>query len=189
MFMSKRSVVIMAGNPDTGKTVGCHHLEQRGYTPVSVSGLIREYAETHGLPLDERADFRTAHKQMKQERGNEVVVDHILAVPGAKIAVDGLRVWNDVERLRGKVGAQVVALLCPPELRWQRSDSPDLADYLKEEQGDYFSHDPEVQNNAAVLLNADYYIDASQPLAVVIERLDQVITEIETQAPVKEIGL
>jgi dephospho-CoA kinase len=174
--MSERTILQITGEADAGKSDLCTHLaKEYGFRIVPVS------------TLGPRGDYLAAHKQMKEEQGVDIVAKTILELPAKRICVDGIRVVNDVERLRMASGvmSKVVALHCPPELRFERAqqrrsglDRLTFEEFLEDDLGDSYNLDLEHQNTAAVIGAADYHIDASQPQELVFSAVDEIIERI-----------
>lgn len=182
-IVQEKTVLQVTGEPGVGKTETCKHLEQRhGFARILVSDLIRDYAGTKGISLRERADYKAAHLQLLAERGKAAITDIIMDHPSERVCVDGIRVPAYSSRLRELCGSKIMALYCPPELRFvracERGDSLDkqtFEAFLHDEAQEARSLDPYVQSTLTVMEMADYRIDASQPLPAVLEAVDRIV--------------
>ena len=179
--MSLKTVLQITGEPNAGKSELCKWLEkEKGFTPVLVSDLIRDYARPRGIELRERRDFIDAHTRMLSELGKFAISEAILNTPSSRISVDGIRVPAHVERLR-QYGL-VIALRCPPEIRFQRSlerrsplDKTTYEEFIADEMEEARNEDPYVQSTLTVMDSADYNVDSSRPFNEVVQEVDKII--------------
>jgi dephospho-CoA kinase len=186
--MAKRLIVQITGEAGSGKSDACAYLAQKhDFSVVQISDLIRSYAAQRGLELSTRSDYRLANLQMKSELGNDILVTQTLQTDANRLCVGGLRVVNDVQRLRTAVGVAslVVALDCPPEVRFERTilrgpglDKRTYDEFLEDDRQDAISAVPELPNLQAVMKMADYHIDASLPQAQVFEAIDDIVAPL-----------
>lgn len=124
---------------------------------------------------------------MKAKRGPDIVVDTILGVQEPRICVDGLRVINDLKRLRSAplVAFRTIAFDCPAEVRFARAcarrvgpDKPTLEAFMHDDIGDAWSADPEEPNTLAVMNGADFHVDASKPIEEVMASIRAVVLDL-----------
>lgn len=180
-----RAVLQIVGEARAGKSTLCRYVsETYGLQTVRVSKLIEDYATTTGMVLGNRDDYLTAHRRMKQELGNDVIARRILGASAVHLCVDGMRVPNDAERLRVAPGviSRIVALHCPPEIRFERAlqeqsgrDRLTPEAFAADDLTHAFSPDPEAQNTSAVMEMADYHLDATGPKAAVFHSIDEIV--------------
>lgn len=174
-------IVQITGQPGAGKSEASAHLRDNlGFTQVTVSSLIREYARSRNISLQERKDFLSAHASMLEELGKLSVVNAILDVPSDFIAVDGIRVPAHVKPLHNY--GPVIALHCPQNIRFDRTlarkgplDRNRLEDFVAEEEWESEQTDDYVQNTVTVMDMADYHIDSSRPFTDVIGDINQIV--------------
>jgi dephospho-CoA kinase len=186
--MSERTILQIVGQAGAGKTESCAYMaEEYNFSVVLVSSIIRAFARPRGIPLGRRIDYLEAHHEMKLQQGMDMVARTILQNPASRVCVDGIRVPNDVERLRSTPGvlSTVVALHCPWEIRLERAkqrqgllDNLTPEEFLEDDRSDAYNPDPERQNTDAVMAAADYHIDASRPFTLVQQDLDRIVAPI-----------
>lgn len=175
-------ILQIAGEARSGKSgVSKHLADEFGFSTILISDIIRDYSKTRGVALGPRSDYLKAHASMKAELGVSVVADMVLKTEGSRLCVDGIRVLNDVQRLRA-VGSKVIALNCPAEIRFERArklqttiDPMNLEQFLEDDERDGHNPDPERQNTQAVMDGADYHIDSSRTLSRVFEEVDSIV--------------
>lgn len=181
-----RLIVTLVGEAGAGKTEVRRHLaKQYDFSTILISDIIRDYARLRGIPLLQRPDFLTAHRQMKAELGVGHVADTVLATPGGRLAVDGLRVPNDLERIRAnaEVICRVIAFPCPAPIRFERAkgrtlDPPTYEEFLENDAADAYNPDLEYQNTLIMMEMADHAIDASQSKEVVLAEVDDYVVPL-----------
>lgn len=190
--MIEKVIIQLVGEAGAGKTEAAKHLaETQDFLPVRVSELIEEYALTRHLVLDKsssREDYLAMHREMKKEHGNSVIVRTIFEKPSSRIVVDGIRIPNDMNRLKNigtNVVSQVIALDCPFDIRLQRlrarnqsATSPTVEELQADDALDAYDPNPEFPNIRAILEAADHHIDASCSLTEVHQGVDRIVTEL-----------
>lgn len=183
--MSDKLILQVVGNPGAGKSEVCKHLaDTYDFETILISDLIRNYAARRRLPLHDRNDYKIAHTHMRHELGDDFIPETILATDSKRIAVDGIRVPRHVETLR-QHGALTIALWCPIQIRYLRTlnrdqglDKSDFEAFQADERAEYENTDPLVQSTLTVMNGADHHINAAADIAVVLDKIDQVITPL-----------
>jgi dephospho-CoA kinase len=180
-----RVILQITGEARAGKSEVCNHLSSEfNFSTILISDIIRGYAKTNGIFLGRRSDYLAAHNRMKEHLGLEIIKDTVLETTSERIVVDGVRVPNDVQRLR-EVGSQVIALHCPVDVRFERAkrlqtdiDPLTFEDFVHDDKEDAYNPDRERQSTHTVMSEADYHIDSSQPLSAVFRDLDDIVIPI-----------
>lgn len=191
--MSERTIVQITGEAGAGKTdMSAYLAEKYDFTVITVSDIIRSFAYSKGIVPGSRSNHSALHTQMKKVQGPDCVAETILANPASRLCVDGIRVANDVERLRktpNTIGG-VIALDCPTGVRleraWQRALQREPAldkrlferQFLEDDRRESYNPDPECPNILAVMEAADFHVDASQPPEVVHKVIDRIVVPI-----------
>lgn len=183
--MSERLILQVVGSPGAGKGEVCRHLSDAyGFETVLISDLIRSYAAQRRLPLHDRNDYKIAHTHMRYELGDDFIPKTILATDSKRVAVDGIRVPRHVDTLR-QHGALTIALWCPIEVRYLRTldrdrglDKTDFEAFQADEAAEYQNDDPLVQSTRVVMQEADYHVDSSKELAVVLGKVDEIVAPL-----------
>lgn len=161
----------VTGQPGSGKSESCRFLSDNyGFETVLVSDLIRDFAHRRGLELTRRSDYKPAHAQMIAELGEYTIVDTIISTSADLVCVDGIRVPAHSTRLRSRFGSKILALHCPPEIRFDRNQQRSRAtekgisfsEFLAEERQEDRSDDPFVQATLTVMEMADFTVDSSR---------------------------
>jgi len=184
-----RNIVPIVGEAGAGKTsLSAYLVHKYGSAQVRVSGLIEDYAAKCQIELDNREDYLFVHRKMKEEQGPSIISDSILKIPGELLVVDGLRVPNDMDRLRNAgagVITSVIALNCPFDVRLERIQDRSRTlvpitreQLIEDDQRDAYNPDPEYQNTRAVMHDADYHIDSARPRMQIFRDVDNIIVPL-----------
>ena len=177
-----KTIVYLIGKAGSGKTSAAKYLQEKhDFTSFTFSTAIREYATSHNMPLNERADYARAHTAILREHGVSYMVNMALALPGDRICLDGVRsrAYADLIKQGGGVS---IAFDCPTEIRFSRvKNSSDTSKYpntlnafIQSEKDDETAiKGSGITFETDVLMReADYHIDASQSYESVLAQLD-----------------
>lgn len=188
-----KNILQVVGEARSGKSEVCTYLaEQHGFKPIVIFDIIRAYAQENSIKLRKRADYLEVHARMKQERGVDIVARTVLECPEDRLCVDGIRVVNDVIRIKNADGvkSKILALHCPQDVRFARAvslkdgiDRLTYEEFVEDDKQDSYNVDTEHQNTLAVIGMADFHLDTTQPRAVVFSEVDAVIERFGADAP------
>ncbi len=195
--MSERSILVIAGQPGSGKSSLAHSVaKERGFHAIKASDEIRKYATEEGFSLGPRQDYRNTYDEMRQKNGSNVIVEALLARPGDLI-IDGERVPTDINHLR-RHGAAVVALWCPEQVRFERIQRryrrsglaiPTFKALREDERGDNWGPDPNDINTVAVMLSADYHLSTNRPAEQTRAEFDRVVDYYQDNGFISTAGI
>jgi dephospho-CoA kinase len=126
-FARRVQVVAFTGMPGAGKSEAVEVARARGIPVVRMGDLVWEEVKRRGLPLD-KDSVATVASEMRTSYGMDVWAvrtcrrvqrDHAQA---AVVVVDGVRNWEEVDRLRQELGDvfHLVAITSAPEERLSR---------------------------------------------------------------------
>jgi dephospho-CoA kinase len=181
MYMSRKTIVEFVGQPGSGKSELCRHLEARGFATILYSDLIREYALPRDIELKSRRDYSNVRGQMLRELGHSAFIDPVINAPSQLVNVDGVRTLNLMEHLQ-RHGAVPIALHCPLETRYERAvlrgrelDKPSLEAFAQDEAEEYYGETRDDAATVSCMEAADYHIDSSRPLAEVKYDVDRIV--------------
>ncbi len=175
-------IVPLAGNPCSGKSSLAKHLvDNYGFSLARPSDYIREFASENNIALNERRDYIRTHLQMLAVRGEDFIVDTVLASSSQRICIDGERIPSQIEKYR-EHGAIVLALWCPIDIRHARAttrleqrDKVSFKDFAADEAREYQSNEPPYASVMTVMQTADYHIDSSLPFPDVTAKVDKIV--------------
>ena len=175
------------GHPGSGKSKVCEYLvNNHGFETYRPSDTIRNYAASLGILLSGRKDYAACNIAMV-ERDPNAMIQPALDSEADRLCLDGLRSPHNVSTLQA-VGMQTLALVADPELRYRRvaddvmrkghRKPPTFEAFIADESTDNNTTDPRLPNTEAIIDTAEYTIDASEPLAVVYRRTDEILAGI-----------
>lgn len=183
--------VNVIGEAGSGKSSVVSALAEDGFEVVEPGQIIRDHARRKGIKLRGRKDYVELHRAMVTD-DPDVIVRPILTSPARLLAIDGLRVYAHGRRIAGEVGLHTIALTQGPvltdeawsALRYRRvlgsqaergyRDLPHLASqelFVADEAADHGHSDdldPDIPHMTAMAYDLGVFIDASQPLPMVV---------------------
>jgi len=185
----KRVVVDIVGPPGSGKSKLCADLRQEyGFEIYRPSDVIRAYARAHNIALSGRQDYVTCHEALNAE-DPDAIPRPALESTAQYLCVDGMRSPIPFLTLRQKIGAKLIYLECPPEIRLERIRADDersghrriitLESLLADEAADDVNMSRNVANMVEMRQLADYVIDASKPYTQVWEAVCDTIRKLQ----------
>ncbi len=125
---------------------------------------------------------------LRRAEGPGVLALHIAPRLGDRDVVDSIRNPKEVDELRRLTGFHLIGLDAPVEMRYERArrrgrlgDGDTLADFVAREEAENTS-DPAAQQLRATLKLADVVVRNEGELAVLLGRIDQLVTEWSTLA-------
>jgi len=123
-------VIVITGMPASGKNIVCQYARTHGYPYFSTGDIVREEIKK----LGSRGDAKTAARISTQIRGSDglgvtrMAVDRVLEQNSQLVFLEGVRSWPEVEFIRSKVPAWLVAVVAPKEERLKRIRKRDRED-------------------------------------------------------------
>lgn len=180
-----RLIVSLIGRGATGKSSSAKYLAQHyGFMIFSFSDVIREYANSEGIPLRKRSDFAQTHAKLLKERGWDYSVQRALSLQSNRICIDDVRSPRYAEIIRN-AGGKEIAFDCSTALRFSHArNHPDKARYPDSiEQFMQNEHEDDITTIAAglefdvesLIPKADYHIEATGTLEDTFSQLDEIM--------------
>jgi len=158
----------ITGTDGAGKgTVVEYLVKQKGYLHYSARGFILRELQARGLPTD-RAHMREVANQLREERGDDVLVTAALAQVRdealSHMIIESIRARAEALTLRAH-GGVLLAVDAEPMVRYQRiigrgssSDHVTFEEFVAHEALEMNDPDPHGMQKAAVMAMADYTI-------------------------------
>ena len=124
----KESIIAIVGPIAAGKGVAADLLIQQGYVPFNYGDVIFEERTRQGLK-EERKISNAVGANLRLRFGNDIIARRIAESiqqfrdqrQGKKILIDGLRHPAEVAWVKENLGARVIGITAPPEVRYQRT--------------------------------------------------------------------
>ncbi|MBI4087132.1 dephospho-CoA kinase [Candidatus Kaiserbacteria bacterium] len=155
--------IALTGTIGSGKTTVAEYLITQGFLFASGSELIATEVTRRNLPVT-REYMRAIANELRSRDGNAIIDATIVQVAsGPNAAIGFLRTKNEIKRLREKVPhAFLLAIDAPVEIRYDRitkrgetKDMLNFEDFILSENLEATSDDPDTQNTAYCLKQAD----------------------------------
>jgi dephospho-CoA kinase len=169
---------IVVGMPAAGKNIARIYAEGKGIAYFATGDMVRQEVQRRGLP----ADAEQTAAVSTELRGNDGlgVTRHALAAvlaSGGEIAfLEGMRSWPEIELIRARAEATVIAFLAPRALRRERviargrtDDSAAAFDARDQREIDYGA--------AVPIALADAYLLNTGTLDEALCRLDAIVRD------------
>ncbi len=187
--MSERILLALAGHSGSNKSAIAKHLNRNhGFEVAQGSRVLQSVANTEGLTLTKRHEYNAYYTDLRKTLGKTAFLDMLLATPGDRLVIDGLRNLGDAQAFR-RQGGCVVGLVCPfPELYRRVSHREDPKDgytsfeeFMEAEQREFHATlpggetDPDGLHARTVLLNSDFFIPTEGPLDMVKKEVDELL--------------
>lgn len=195
--MSEKLIIGLVGPIASGKGVVAQFLKESGFVYQSLSDRIREEMTAKGLPIT-REGLQNYGNYLRETFGNEVLakmtVDLLVSAEG-NICIDSIRNPGELLFLREHLGAVIIGVDAPEELRLQwyleRSlargeDSVSPVDFYKAAardlgQGEKISG----QQVSACLELSDFVLTNHGSKEELREQLAELFTEVRSHHPEK----
>lgn len=123
-------IVIVVGMPAAGKSIARTYAEKKGYPYHATGDVVRAEVKARGLMPGPKTMAQVSN-ELRGEDGmgvTRVALEKALEEESRIIFLEGMRSWPEIELIREKAQAVVVAFLAPRLLRRQRVISRRRAD-------------------------------------------------------------
>ncbi len=182
-------IIGVTGTLGAGKgTVVEYLVASRGFRHYSVRGFLREELERRNMPVN-RDTLTAIANTLRASHGPEYIAEqlyHRAKDTGQNCIIESIRTPGEIEALRKHQHFYLLAVDADPRIRYQRirkrnseTDNISYRVFIENEQREMHANDPNKQNLAACIKQADYVIQNNGSL----DRLHQ-----ETENVLKKIG-
>ncbi len=121
-------IIGVAGPLSSGKTTVVTFFKNQGYTPISLSDILREIATERGLEHD-RNTLRALGNEFREKYGPGGLMQEALkrTTQHQFIVIDTIRTPGEVEELRKVEKSLLIAVDADPKIRYDRAKARELA--------------------------------------------------------------
>lgn len=161
------NIVGITGTNGAGKGTVVEILIQQGFKHYSASGLLMEKVIEQNLPQN-RDSLIQMGNQLREKYGAGYIAEELIRtaqLSGEKAIIESLRTVGEVEKLKA-VGGILLAVDADQKLRFERiskrggiKDNVTWEEFVKQEEGESKSDDPNKQNLIACRNMADFTIN------------------------------
>lgn len=184
-------LIAIVGMSGSGKSIATDYLEKKGWNKIYFGGVIYDRMKKEGIEItpDSQKEYR---EKIRKEYGMGAVamlllddIDH--AYQTGDTVLDGLYSWDEYLILKEKYGAalKMICICADKDLRYERVGKREERPFSKEE---IVKRDiTEIENTAkgGPIAFADYYILNNGSIENYIQRLEEIIANIEKRSEVK----
>jgi len=179
----------LTGPNAAGKGAVARHLRKRGFVYLSLSDVLREELKARGLDPDRESLIRMGN-ELRESEGPGILAARILEriVPGRSYIVDSIRHPAEVETLRRKSDFFLTVVDAPAEARFKRikrrkreNDPTTLEAFELLEARELAGREDDHQQLARTMVLADYVIDNKGTFGDLRDKVDRMVSEIESR--------
>lgn len=183
---NEREILIgLTGHPSSGKdTVAAYLVERHGFVMITLSDMIRFYISEHGMGEATRDLLRTTAVMLREEHGADYLMRMALEHEAPRLIISGVRTVGEAENLK-QSGGVIVSCTAPLEVRYKRAigrgsskDNISFEDFVRQEDVEKTSTNPEAQNLNGVIAMADYTINNDGSLNDLEEKIESLLKNL-----------
>ena len=178
-------LIAIVGMAGSGKSVATDYLEDKGWTKIYFGGVIYDLMKKEGIEITPKSQeiFR---QNIRKSQGMGVVAKILLndiekAYKNKNTVLDGLYSWAEYQILKEKFGdnLKLICICCDKEIRYKRIAKRTDRPFNRTEIINRDITEIEKLSKGGPIAYADYYIFNNGDLATYIERLNEILNEIE----------
>ena len=123
-------LIVVTGMPASGKNIVCQYARKHGHPYFSTGDIVREEILKRGG----KGDPETSARISTELRGSDglgvtrMAVARVLEQKSKIVFLEGIRSWPEIEMIRSKLPATLVAVVAPREARRERVQKRGRAD-------------------------------------------------------------
>lgn len=180
-------IIGITGTLGAGKTTVANYLASKGFNHFSVRKFIAAEVEKRGLPVS-RDTLVDVANELRAAHGPAHIVISLskeAAQKSRNAVIESIRAVGEAEELKAH-GGYLLAVTANPKLRYERAKLESsvttpgsFEEFIKQEEREMNSTDPNKQNIAAVMLRADYQILNNGTVADLENQIDAAIMYLE----------
>jgi len=182
-------VIGITGTLGAGKgTIVDYLVREKCFRHYSVRAfLIREISKS-GMKIDRDSMTHVANK-LRADHTPSYITDQLYEEAikeGASCVIESIRTPGEIASLRNKKGFFLMAVDADPKLRYQRirernseTDEVSFETFLSNELREMHSDDPDKQNLAACILQADFLLHNDGNLDDLYQQIELILQKIE----------
>ena len=180
-------IIGVTGTMGAGKGTILEYLESIGFEYLSTSNELRAEAASRGIELT-RENLQNLGRDMRNKEGGEFLAKKVLSkmAKGKDYIVDGIRNPAEINELRKKEWFFLVSVDAPARLRFSRlsarnreRDPKTWDEFLKFEEIDNKSQDPNGQQNHECMALADFAVYNDGDIGSVSEKIKEIVEHIK----------
>ncbi|MBK9291722.1 MAG: AAA family ATPase [Bacteroidetes bacterium] len=181
-------IIGITGTLGAGKgTIVDYLVHNKGFKHYSVRAYLIDALDRLGLPKNRDTMTHLAN-ELRAQYGPSYIVDELFgqaSLAGGPAIIESIRTPGEILSLRNKGNFVLLAVDADPKLRFdritQRASETDAVDYktfLANEAREMQSADPNHQNLAECIRQADYRIENNGSTAELYEQIDEILSKL-----------
>lgn len=184
----------IAGTHGAGKGAVVQMLKEQGYIHCSVRELLVEELARRNVAPDRPAISALAN-ELREKHGADYIAKTFMerCSPAVNnVVIESIYTMSEVKAIR-EAGGYVVAVDADPEIRYDRikhrmseTDSVTKEQFMAMQNKESRSEDPNKQDSATVMENADFHITNDDGLAELRTQVEDMLKKIEEMTEAEE---
>ncbi len=186
-------IIGITGTLGAGKgTVVDYLVKEKGFTHFSVRGYLAEVITARGEQVNRDTLTHTAN-ELRKEHGPAYIIEELYRIAqsgGKDCIIESIRTPGEIESLRKQKGFILLAVDADLKTRYRRialrkseTDNISFETFKSNEEREMHSDDPNKQNLAECIRQADHVINNNDGLKELHNQIEQVISYLPTQNP------
>jgi len=179
----------LTGPNAAGKGAVAGYLKKKRFSYLSLSDVLRDELRFRGRKIDREALFSTGN-ELRQSEGPGVLAERVLerTVSGRSYIIDSIRHPAEVASLRKRSDFFLIVVDAPTDTRFERikqrkreKDPTTFDGFLDLEEREMAGKEDDHQQLARTITLADYVIDNNGSFKELGEKVDRMVSEIESR--------
>ncbi len=182
-------VIGITGTLGAGKGTIVEYLKkEKGFLHFSARDFITEEIKRRGLPVN-RDTMTSVANDLRAKHSPSYIIDELYKrsiATGKNCVIESIRTVGEIKSLRQKGNFYLFAVDADPELRYRRiksrkssTDNVDFETFLANEKREMDSTDPNKQNLARCIEEADFVLTNNGNIEDLNAQIDKILNEIK----------
>lgn len=182
-------IIGITGTLGAGKgTIVDHLVNKKKFNHFSVRSFLLKQIRALGLPEDRDSMVHVAN-ELRKNNSPSYIVDQLYEEAersGDNAVIESIRTPGEIESLRGRGDFYLFAVDADPRLRFERirirqseTDRVDFDTFLRNEEREMNSTDPNKQNLRVCIEKADFAFNNNGTIGELLQKVDAIILKIE----------
>lgn len=184
-------IIGITGTLGAGKGTAVEYLvTEKGFVHFSVRGYLQQALQQRQLPVN-RDTLTHLANALRAANSPSFIIEELYEqarISGQNCIIESIRTPGEIEALRQKPGFFLLAVDADPQIRFSRikqrnseTDQVSFDTFMANEAREMHSDDPNKQNLAACIQQADYRIDNNGSRELLQQNTEKILKEIQNQ--------
>lgn len=181
-------IIGITGTLGAGKgTVVEYLVREKGFIHFSVRGFLAEELNRRHMPVN-RDTLTAIGNELRAKYGSAYIIEQLYDLAGRQdknCIIESIRTPGEVQSLRSRDGFVLLAVDADPRVRYQRikkrnseTDQISFQTFIRNEDREMHSSDPNKQNLSACIEQADHLIMNNEGIASLNQKTERLINKL-----------